>query len=203
MHSIKKRVAVYLPALREGAGPERRPIFDFGCGRGELLELLRDEGLPASGVDSNRAAVDKCRAQGLDASAGDAFEALSKIPDQSLGGLTAIHVVEHLPLALLFKLLDEALRVLRPGGVAIYETPNPQNVLVGACNFYVDPTHRNPIHPQTLQYLTEARGMVRVETLMLHPYPEEKRLPEDSALARTFNDYFYGPQDFAVIGRRP
>jgi SAM-dependent methyltransferase len=200
---IKKRVAVYLPVLREGAGPERRPIFDVGCGRGELLELLRDEGLPASGVDSNRAAVDKCRAQGLDASAGDAFDALSRIPDQSLGGLTAIHVVEHLPLALLFKLLDEALRVLRPGGVAIFETPNPQNVLVGACNFYIDPTHRNPIHPQTLHYLAEARGMVRIETLMLHPYPKEKRLPEDSALARTFNDYFYGPQDFAVIGRRP
>jgi O-antigen chain-terminating methyltransferase len=168
-----------------------------------LLELLRDEGLPASGVDSNRAAVEQCTSRKLDVSAGDAFEALHKISDGTLGALTAIHVVEHLPLALLFKLLDEALRVLRPAGVAIFETPNPQNLLVGACNFYVDPTHRNPIHPQTLQYLVEARGMVRVETLMLHPYPPEKRLPEDSPLARTFNDYFYGPQDFAVVGRRP
>jgi SAM-dependent methyltransferase len=201
---IKQRLAVYLPQLREGAGPEKRPILDIGCGRGELLEILRDEGLPASGVDSNHAAVDQCRALGLDAVAGDGFEVLRKIPDGSLGGLTAIHVVEHLPQPLVFKLLDEALRVLRPGGVAIFETPNPQNILVGACNFYIDPTHRYPVHPQTLHYFAEARGLVGVETLQLHPYPPEKRLPEaESALARVFNDYFYGPQDFAVVGRRP
>ncbi len=201
---IKKRVSIYLPRLKEGTGPDRRPILDVGCGRGELLELLRDEGLPASGVDSNRAAIDQCRARGLDASMEDAFEALSRVPDGSLGGLTAIHVVEHLPLALAFKLLDEALRVLRPGGVAIFETPNPQNLLVGACNFYLDPTHRNPIHPQTLHYLVEARGMVGVETLPLHPYSPEKRVPEgDSPMARIFNEYFYGPQDYAVVGRRP
>jgi SAM-dependent methyltransferase len=199
---VKKRVAIYLPHLQEGAGPERRPILDVGCGRGELLELLREEGLPASGVDSNRAAVDQCRARGLDVAERDAFDALGEISDGSLGGLTAIHVVEHLPAALLFKLIDEALRVLRPGGVLILETPNPQNVLVGAGDFYLDPTRRNPIHPRALQVLVETRDMVHVETLMLHPYPPEKRVPEDSPLARRFNDSFYGSQDFAVIGRR-
>ena len=201
---IKKRVAVYLPVLREGSGPDRRPILDVGCGRGELLEVLREHGLPASGIDSNRAAVEQCQVRGLDAAASDAFDALAKVPDGTLGALTAIHVVEHLPMDLLFRLLDEALRVLRPGGVAIFETPNPQNVLVGSSTFYIDPTHRNPVHPQTLHYLVEARGMIRVETLLLHPYPVEKRVPDgDSLLARTFNDYFYGPQDYAVIGRRP
>lgn len=201
---IKKRVAVYLALLREGSGPDRRPILDVGCGRGELLEVLRDHGLPASGIDSNRAAVEQCQARGLDAATSDAFDALAKVPDGSLGALTAIHVVEHLPVDLVFRLLDEALRVLRPGGVAIFETPNPQNLLVGACTFYVDPTHRNPVHPQTLHYLVEARGMVRVETMLLHPYPAEKRIPDgESVLARTFNDYFYGPQDYAVVGRRP
>jgi len=134
----------------------------------------------------------------------DAFDALAKVADGSLGAITAIHVVEHLPMDLLFRLLDEALRVLRPGGVAIFETPNPQNVLVGASTFYIDPTHRNPVHPQTLHYLVEARGMIRVETLPLHPYPPEMQIPDgDSALARAFNQYFYGPQDYAVVGRRP
>jgi len=93
--------------------------------------------------------------------------------------------------------------VLRPGGIAIFETPNPNNVLVGATNFYLDPTHRNPVHPQTLQYLVEARGLIQVETMMLHPYPEEMRIPEDTPVARIFNEYFYGPQDYAVVGRRP
>jgi O-antigen chain-terminating methyltransferase len=202
---IKGRVAVYLPKLRGAeAGTEKWPILDVGCGRGELLEVLRKDGLKASGVDTNSAAVDCCRKLELDVELGDAFAVLSKIPDGSLGGLTALHVIEHLPFPLVLKLLDEALRVLRPGGIAIFETPNPKNILVGASNFYIDPTHRNPVHPQTLRYLMEARGMIQIESLMLHPYPKEMHVPEgDSVVARLFNEYFYGPQDYAVLGHRP
>jgi SAM-dependent methyltransferase len=134
---------------------------------------------------------------------GDAFEVLGKTPDASLGGLTAIHVVEHVPFTLLMKLLDESLRVLRPGGVAIFETPNPKNILVGACNFYIDPTHRNPVHPETLHYLAESRGLARVETVMLHPCPPQARIAGDSPVVAIFNEYFYGPQDYAVVGYRP
>ena len=201
---IKARVAVYLPKFREaGAGTEAAPILDLGCGRGELLEVLRTEGLVASGVDTNRAAIEQCRQQGLSVELGDAFDVLRKLPEASLGGLAALHVVEHLPFPLVLKLLDEALRLLRPGGVAIFETPNPKNVLVGSSNFYIDPTHRNPVHPLTLRHLMEARGLVGLETMMLHPLPPEARVPDaDSELARRFNEYFYGPQDYAVVGRR-
>ena len=201
---IKQRVSIYVPRFRAAeAGTDKAPILDVGCGRGELLEVLRHEGLKAAGVDSNVAAVDKCRELGLDVALGDLFETLAKTADGSLGGLVALHVVEHLPFALLQKLLDEALRVLRPGGIVIFETPNPLNILVGASNFHIDPTHRNPVHPQTLHYLVETRGLIQVESLMLHPYPKEMRVPEDTAVARMFNEYFYGPQDYAVLGRRP
>jgi len=202
---IKQRLAVYLPMLRGAqAATQNAPVLDVGCGRGELLELLRVGGVVASGVDSNRAAAEQCRELGLDVVLADAFDTLRGAPDGSLGALTAIHVVEHLPYALLLRLIDESLRVLRPGGLAIFETPNPNNVLVGSCNFYVDPTHRNPVHPRTLQYLFETRGMLRVETMPLHPYPAVMHVPEgDSVLARRFNEYFYGPQDYAVVGFRP
>lgn len=202
---IKERVSIYLPKFRAAqAGTEQAPILDLGCGRGELLEVLKEQGLKASGVDSNTAAIDKCRELRLDVVAGDAFEVLGKVADGSLGGLTALHVVEHVPFALVLRLLDEALRVLRPGGIAIFETPNPTNILVGAANFYLDPTHRNPVHPQTLHYLLEARGLIQVETMMLHPFPAEMRLPEtDSPPARFINEHFFGPQDYAVVGRRP
>ncbi len=200
---IKSRVSIYVPKFRDaGAGVEAAAILDLGCGRGELLEVLRENGLKASGVDSNHAAVEQCRARNLDVVAGDLFETLRKTPDATLGGVAALHVVEHLPYPIVLELLDEIVRVLRPGGIAILETPNPNNVLVGASTFYVDPTHRNPVHPQTLQYLFEARGFVRVEALMLHPYPEGMRIREDTAVARMFNEYFYGPQDYAVVGRR-
>jgi SAM-dependent methyltransferase len=201
---IRRRVSIYVPTLKNaGAGSEPSPILDLGCGRGELLEVLGNEGLKAWGVDSNAAAVEQCRALMLDVKKGDLFECLRGIPDGSLGALTALHVVEHLPFPLVLELLDEALRVLRPGGVAIFETPNPLNLLVGASSFYVDPTHRSPVHPHTLHHLLEARGLIGVETLMLHPYPREMLVPEDSEVARRFNQYFYGPQDYAAIGRRP
>jgi len=201
---IKERISIYVPKLRAvEAGTDKAPILDLGCGRGELLEVLREQGLKASGVDSNTAAVDKCRELKLDVVLGDMFEVLGKLPDGSLGGLTAMHVVEHLPFALVLRLVDETLRVLRPGGIAIFETPNPNNILVGATNFYLDPTHRNPVHPRTLQYLFEARGLTQVETMMLHPYAKEICIPEDTAVARIFNEYFYGPQDYSVLGRRP
>ena len=202
---IKQRVSIYVPRFRAAeAGTDKAPILDVGCGRGELLEVLRHEGLKAAGVDSNVAAVEKCRELGLDVALGDLFETLARTTDGSLGGLVGLHVVEHLPFASLQKLLDEALRVLRPGGIVIFETPNPQNILVGASNFYIDPTHRNPVHPQTLHYLVEARGMIQVESVMLHPFPKEMHIPEsDSPAARFINEHFFGPQDYAVVGRRP
>jgi O-antigen chain-terminating methyltransferase len=201
---IKQRVSVYLPRLRAaGAGTDDAPILDLGCGRGELLEVLRDGGLKASGVDTNRLAVEQCEKLGLDVRLEDAFAALAARGDASLGALTAIHVVEHLPFELLVKLLDESLRVLRPGGLVAFETPNPGNVLVGSCNFYIDPTHRNPVHPLTLRHLLEARGFVSLETLLLHPN-DGARIPDgDAPLTRAFNDFFFGAQDYAIVGRRP
>jgi O-antigen chain-terminating methyltransferase len=203
--AIKQRVTVYMAVLSEAvANTSGAPVLDLGCGRGELLEVLQAQGVTASGVDINVAAVEQCRALGLQVELRDAFRALGATPDGTLAGVTALHFVEHLPFPQVVRLVDESLRVLRPGGVAIFETPNPQNVLVGSCNFYIDPTHRNPVHPRTLRFLMEARGMMRVETLMLHPCPAEQRVPDsDSELARRFNDYFYGPQDFAVVGYRP
>ncbi|HYZ88363.1 MAG TPA: class I SAM-dependent methyltransferase, partial [Myxococcales bacterium] len=201
---IKERAVVYLPLLRAAAAQTNdAPILDLGCGRGELLEVLRTEGLRASGVDANRVAVEQCRALGLDVELRDVFEALRGIGNATLGGVTAMHLVEHLPFPQVVLLLDEMIRVLRPGGIAILETPNTQNVLVGSCNFYIDPTHRNPVHPRTLRFLMEARGLDRVETMMLHPSAEQRVADSDSELARRFNEYFYGPQDFAAIGYRP
>ena len=201
---IKERAVVYLPLLRAAAAQTNdAPILDLGCGRGELLEVLRTEGLRASGVDANRVAVEQCRALGLDVELCDVFEALRGIGNATLGGVTAMHLVEHLPFPQVVLLLDEMIRVLRPGGIAILETPNTQNVLVGSCNFYIDPTHRNPVHPRTLRFLMEARGLDRVETMMLHPSAEQRVADSDSELARRFNEYFYGPQDFAAIGYRP
>jgi SAM-dependent methyltransferase len=199
---IKERCKVYLPLIKEaGLGTDGMPILDLGCGRGEWLELLREEGLQARGLDINPILVEECRERGLAIVEGDIIAYLRTLPDASIGGVTGFHVIEHLPFEVLINLLDETVRALKPGGLAIFETPNPQNVLMGSCNFYFDPTHRNPLPSLTMQFLAEARGLCRVEILYLHP-PEISPVRENTEVAQRFNEYFYGPMDYAIVGRR-
>jgi SAM-dependent methyltransferase len=201
---IEERLRFYLPLLaKHQIGTQRMPVLDIGCGRGEWLEVLSEANLDAYGVDTNRIFVAACKEKGLRVTEEDALQHLRGLPDNRLGAVTGFHIIEHLPLDVLIKVIDETVRVLKPGGLAIFETPNPQNVLVGSHNFYIDPTHRDPIPCLTAQFLLEARGLCDVEILQLHPYAEAYKVPDGGTeLARRFNDYFYGPQDYAVIGRR-
>ena len=199
---IKEGLSVYLPKLTEaGIGSESMPILDVGCGRGEWLELLREHQLHGSGIDLNRVVLAICRERGLPVLEAEAVQHLRSLPEASLGGVTAFHLVEHLALPQLLDLLDAARRALNPGGVAIFETPNPNNVFVGSRNFYLDPTHRHPIPPLLGRFLAEARGFERVEILELHPCPVE-HVDTGTAgdVAARFNECFYGPQDYAIIG---
>jgi 2-polyprenyl-3-methyl-5-hydroxy-6-metoxy-1,4-benzoquinol methylase len=211
---VRERLKVYLPLLDQAAvGGRTMPILDLGCGRGEWLELLHDEGFVAEGVDCNRVLLDLCRQHDLRVYEGDVLAHLRERPDASLGAVTGFHIIEHLPFPVLLKVLDETVRVLKPGGLAIFETPNPENVLVGACYFYADPTHRNPIFPPTIRFLAEQRGLsdVRVLTLDDHLWTREsfESLPAEHPLASALNPVlnlvksrFYCGADFAVIGRK-
>jgi O-antigen chain-terminating methyltransferase len=113
-------------------------------------------------------------------------------------------MVEHMPFDTILTLVDEALRVLKPGGILILETPNPQNILVGSYTFHFDPTHLKPLPSPMLRFFVEARGFCHVQVRDLHPYPETVRVPDDGkGVAARLNDYLYGPQDYAVIGKKP
>jgi O-antigen chain-terminating methyltransferase len=201
---IKDRSRIYLPFLQEHhIGTKRMPILDVGCGRGEWLELLLENKLEARGIDINRVLLGYCKEAGLNVAEDDILQHLKNQPDHSLGAVTGFHIIEHLPFDVLIRVFDETVRVLKPGGIAIFETPNPQNVLVGSHNFYLDFTHRNPLPSLTAQFILEARGLCDVHILNLHPYPESSKLQDDrTELAKRFNEYFYGPQDYAVIGRK-
>jgi SAM-dependent methyltransferase len=193
------RWRVYLPLV-----PREGTVLDLGCGRGEWLELLRQEGITARGVDWNRLMVAECRERRLEVEQAEALEYLARTPDGSLGAVTVLRLVEHLPLHQLVRLLDEVARVLRLGGTAIFETPNPENVLVASRDFYRDPARVHPIPAATLRFLVESRGLAPVEVLYLNPAGDSERLPEngESAVTRRFNRYFYGPRDYAVVSRK-
>jgi 2-polyprenyl-3-methyl-5-hydroxy-6-metoxy-1,4-benzoquinol methylase len=197
---IADRLKVYLPLVKEArVGRTESPVLDIGCGRGEWIELLQRSGYVAQGLDLNSITVKECRAKGLNVIKSDVIAYLQSLPEESVGALTGFHIIEHLPFEILIKLFDEAARVLTPGGLVIFETPNPQNVLVASNTFYLDPTHRNPLPSPMIKFMAESRGLAQVRIIELHPYPEHLRL-KGSDVAERFSDYFYGPQDYAVIG---
>ncbi|MBZ9540435.1 methyltransferase domain-containing protein [Modicisalibacter tunisiensis] len=191
----------YQPQLDQARQAGTRAL-DLGCGRGEWLRLLADEGFEPHGIDLNTAMIDHCREQGLSVSQQDAIGALRECDDASLALVSAFHIAEHLPFDALYTLVSEAQRALAPGGVLILETPNPENVLVGSHTFYHDPTHRNPLTPTAMTFLLQYHGFADVEVLRFNPYPEEARVPGDDALTERVNGHLCGPQDFAVVGCR-
>ena len=197
---VSRRLQVYIPFLK--AAKITGGVLDIGCGRGEWLQLVKAEGIDAQGVDRNRVFIEQCRAAGLNVVENDALIYLRSLPDESLNAVTIFHLVEHLPLETLINVVDEIVRILKRDGLLIIETPNPENLIVGSHTFYVDPTHRNPIPSQTLQFLLEARGLSNLEVLKLRPRDEVK-LEEDSELVTRFNEYFYSAPDYGIVARKP
>jgi O-antigen chain-terminating methyltransferase len=207
---IEKRLEVYLPDVESLAG-DGPPLLDLGSGRGEWLQLLRRVGVPAAGVDISRRFVEQAVANGLDLREADALGALAEIEPASLGGVSAFQLVEHLEPPHVQRLLDLAFRALVPGGVLILETPNPTNLRVGAGSFYRDPTHLRPVHPDLLTFMVSETGFVGVETRFVNPMlefgdPFDTTEAFGSAEVQRHRDLvwaLYGPQDYAVVARRP
>jgi len=202
--SIKARSQGYLEMVRAaGLGKAESPVLDLGCGRGEWLDLLKEHGLAARGADTNHALVESCVQRGLSVERSDALRLLRSLPDASVGAVTAIHILEHMTPPEVEQVVGEIARVLASGGMTILETPNPRNLVVGACNFYIDPTHVRPIHPEWLAYVLEQHGLTRVSLRFSAPDPRHRADPLPDVTQSAVNDYLFGPQDYAAIGYRP
>jgi 2-polyprenyl-3-methyl-5-hydroxy-6-metoxy-1,4-benzoquinol methylase len=209
--AIRERLAGYVP-LFEGASD----VLDIGCGRGEFLTLLREHGVGARGIDTNAAMVQVSRDKGLQADTGDAVGYLRAQPDQSLGGLFAAQVVEHLDPAYLAAFLDAAFDKLRPGAPIVLETINPACWFAFFESYIRDITHVRPLHPDTLKYLLLATGFQRLDIRYRVPYPEHEKLqpvpatagPADAvetlnANVVKINRLLFTYLDYAAIGYRP
>jgi len=207
---LRERLASYVP-LFEGLSP----VVDLGCGRGELLELLKAKGIAARGVEASAHAAAACRARGLDVSEGDLLDFLRGQADGSLGGVFAAQVAEHLAPPALRALLREAHRVLRPGGRLALETVNPRSVLGLLEVFNRDLTHEKPLHPDTLSFLAAAAGFsdVRIElrspvepAARLQPVPADGLPPRAAEVlnenVHRLNELIYAPQEYVLLARR-
>lgn len=197
---IKERQKQYLGFVlkaRDNANGDF--VLDIGCGRGEFLELLDENSIPARGIDTNEGMVEVCRNRSLDVDKSDALEFLNALPDNSLIGLTAFQVVEHLPVEYLVEFIKTSFQKIHDGGVIILETINPYSVLAMKY-FWMDPTHVKPIPPDTLKFLMDIAGFRNIEVKFLSPVSDELRLTGGDRNTKLLNDLLFGHQDYAVIG---
>ena len=165
---IKERQSIYLPLIRPLLEIyPRAPAIDLGCGRGEWLELLTETGFDALGIDLDDGMLAECRARGLTVQTQDALTALKALPDNSQAIVSGFQFAEHIPFEVLQELVQQAMRVLLPAGLLILETPNPENVVVGTTNFYLDPTHNRPLPPLLMEFLAEYYGFCRFKIVRL------------------------------------
>jgi len=214
---IQHRLDRYLSDLQNAA-----PVLDLGCGRGELLLLLREAGVEATGVESDAAVAVAARRRGLKVVEGDVLEVLRGQPAANWGAVTAIHLLEHLRPEALLAVLAEVRRVLRPGGLLLAECPNPHSLRVGAALYWQDPTHQRPLLPETLELFMRASGFMVLRRELLHPFPEDQLLVADevplddgappqlvalneqlNGLRRRLDEILNGPRDFAVWASKP
>ena len=211
---VRKTYQQYLPMF-EGRGR----VLDAGCGQGHFLELLREIDVDGYGVDIDAEMVELCRLKGLQAQVGDVVGHLSELPDESLGGIFSGHLIEHLNPSALKRFLTLTHRALCPGGIFVCETPNTRSLFVLANTFYRDPTHQQPVHPETYQFMAQAEGFVDVELRYSLSAPDDRAIkpisvPEGSdpsmqVMVRELNQrlrridkQLFGYQNVALVARK-
>lgn len=198
----------------------RGPVIEIGCGRGELLSLLRENNIHSKGVELDAAMVRRCHDKGLEVLDSDALEYLNTLQDNSLPGIVAIQVVEHLSNDYRRMFFDVIMKKVVRGGFLILETINTSSFLPLLQNYFRDPTHIFPLHPDTLRTLLEQSGLEVKEIINSSEFPEEAKIPllpsaegmpfRHQEMIRHLNERFshlnrliYGPQDYAIIARIP
>lgn len=198
--TIYQRMQESYQYIQAHLGGVMSPALDIGCGRGEWLAVLKSQGIQAQGIDGNRVMVKTCVDKGLTVREADLFDYLRGLPDNSLGFISLFHVIEHLPVNSLLVVLADIRRVLKPGGRVWLETPNPENLIVAAHRFYMDPTHQRPLPPDLMKFMLDYQGFSDTGIHRFQPVGIEHHLVGDNALTERFNHLMYGAQDYAVSG---
>jgi len=204
--AIRFKLKKYLPHF-----PPPGPVLDFGCGRGEFLQLLQLTGVEATGIDLSESMLTLAREKGLKVHAGDVLEFLHQKPDATFTGIFSAQVIEHFAADYLQQTVSESFRALKPGGAIILETINPLSLFALSRIYFLDPSHSHPLHPEYMRFLLEQTGFLEVEIIFGESPESEKlqALPANSPEARILNtnidivnEHLFAPSEFAVKGKK-
>ena len=201
---VKAQQKSYLPYFQAGS-----LVLDLGCGRGEFLELLGENGVEAEGIDINEQMIAVCREKGFSCRKADILAGLAEFEDGSLGGIFSSQVIEHLSPPYLKRLIELAYFKLAPNGCLILETLNPTSVFSLVQVYFLDLSHQQPIHPRALQFLLENAGFEDVTISFSSPLEEEKlqtiaTVDESTQVQNQnwdkLNQLLFAPVNYAAIG---
>lgn len=203
---IKERQKKYLPYFKGCVS-----VVDIGCGRGEFLQLLKESGINATGVDTYDEFVEYCRDQNLEAVCDDGNHYLAAVDHTD--GIFVGQVVEHMTTEQIVELCNLAWEKLEEGHYVIMETPNPTSLAIYTHAFYMDPSHVKPVHPKTMEYFLKKAGFKDVQII----YTPDSRLDETipalegdgiknleafNQAMHTVSETLFGSQDYAIIAKK-
>ena len=206
---IRNRQKAYLEHFRG-----RENVVDLGCGRGEFLELMRENTVSARGVESNTDMFLYCKEKGLDVIQENLFTYLESVQDGSIGGIFCSQVIEHLPSNLQIRLASLCSTKLKSGSPLVIETINPECLFALSRNFFLDPTHVRPVPAEMLRFLLECLHFKDVEirfSSRVHSGQDIPilSLPQPSPDLERFNQalqrmdaILFGYQDYAALAHR-
>ena len=209
---IRDRLTIYIPLFQRHFGDlSKKSFVDIGCGRGEMLDLWKENGVGQyMGVDINGIQLELCRQNGHPVKEQECIGYLQELEAESVDLITGIQLIEHLPLEALLILLQECRRVLKPDGMILFETPNSANIVTASSYFYVDPTHIRPLHKDMIRFLAERSGFrdvqiieanpVRYTQTLMHPVCLDGNQQVWDTNVDMLNRLLYGPQDYSVVG---
>jgi len=199
---VSQRQKKYVKYFRKG-----ELVLDVGCGRGEFLELLKQNNIKGQGIDSDPQMIDLCLQKNLKAVNSSVMNHLSPLKE-FYDGIFASHVLEHLPPDSVTEFIGNCHRALKPQGKLIAITPNPENLQVITCTFWLDLTHRRPYPLILLKALFEKSGFEIIdsgEDSDTKSASLKRRMISfwvKSILSAKLAQALYGAQDIFIVGKK-
>lgn len=212
VEEITNRLSSY-PELFRGL---KKPVLEIGAGRGELQKLFKNSGIISYGVELSSAMVEQCKSEGLDVRFADGISHLKELDNGSLGGVIAIQVVEHIPVKALTDVFSLLAQKIEKGGKVVLETINTESMVALCRNYFRDPTHVFPVHPETMKYFLELSGFTVLEVRKLAHFPESfclQHVPTDDFMTPRWlaaidainrnvdvlNNLLFDAQDYCIV----
>lgn len=158
--ATRETLETYVAFFRDSSN-----VADLGCGRGEFLELLKEVGVPSYGVDSDEDACVTAARKDLKVFNDDVFDHLSQLPERSLDGIFSSRLIEFLPTHLQAKLVGLCGTKMKPGGVLLVETTNPDSRYGYGRIANLDPTHLRPVSPELMVSIFQSSSFENVKVL--------------------------------------